>query len=235
MNGASLAEYRDEFTTSWQSPSDESVEVKAARAEAMIRRGEVPHARQALVTNGHASGTAERQLQDEERRPPQLAEALPPDTASCAPSCWLFVDRRKLLTALRSAGRGSAADLSGACYERYHACLADETLGHVFGDMAEALADVPEDITKAIGGLGRFTAPLQPDDGVRGRVAGCVLRRLVGRALAAQLGPAFMGARAPFQFALCTRAGTDALARILQISSPRRRGSSGALVGWDCL
>ena len=51
---------------------------------------------------------------------------------------------------------------------------------------------------------------------VRGIVTGATLRRIVGRAMAAQFAAKFAAATAPFQFALQTRAGTDAVGHVLR-------------------
>eukprot|EP00973_Karenia_brevis_P016435 2251569-Karenia_brevis.AAC.1 len=51
---------------------------------------------------------------------------------------------------------------------------------------------------------------------VRGIVAGSVLRRVVCRAVATQIGEAFLQTMAPYQYALRTRAGTDALAHAIR-------------------
>ena len=52
--------------------------------------------------------------------------------------------------------------------------------------------------------------------GIRGIVAGDLLRRLVARTMAQQLGPAIERASAPFQYALTTRAGTECIAHVVQ-------------------
>ena len=52
--------------------------------------------------------------------------------------------------------------------------------------------------------------------GVRGIVAGEVLRRLVARTMAQQLGPAVENFTAPFQFALTTRSGCECVAHTIQ-------------------
>ena len=63
---------------------------------------------------------------------------------------------------------------------------------------------------------GRMTALRKPDGGVRGIVAGDVVRRLVSGTMSQQLGPATtMAATAPHQFALSTRAGCDCVAHML--------------------
>ena len=62
---------------------------------------------------------------------------------------------------------------------------------------------------------GRMTALRKPD-GVRGTVAGGVVRRLVARTVSQQLGPATMAATAPHQFASSTRSGCECVAHVLQ-------------------
>jgi hypothetical protein len=58
---------------------------------------------------------------------------------------------------------------------------------------------------------------LQKDDGnVRGIVAGSILRRLVCKTVAAKFSVAFLERTAPYQFALQTKAGTDALAHAIR-------------------
>ena len=51
---------------------------------------------------------------------------------------------------------------------------------------------------------------------MRGIVAGDAFRRMVGKVLARQYAKEFDQATAPFQFALSTRAGTDALGLLLR-------------------
>ena len=64
--------------------------------------------------------------------------------------------------------------------------------------------------------LGRLTALQKPTGRVRGIVAGEVLRRLVARTMAQQLGPAVGNFTAPFQFALTTRSGCECVAHTIQ-------------------
>ena len=52
--------------------------------------------------------------------------------------------------------------------------------------------------------------------GVRGIVVGDVLRRLVARTIAQQIGAAVERATAPFQYALKTRAGCECVSHTLQ-------------------
>ena len=56
---------------------------------------------------------------------------------------------------------------------------------------------------------------------MRGIVAGDILRRLVGRTLAQQLGKAVELATSPFQYALPTRAGSECVAHVLQALTAR--------------
>ena len=78
-----------------------------------------------------------------------------------------------------------------------------------------AVGEVPHEVMKAIL-LGRMTALSKPDGGVRGIVVGDFLRRLVARTLAQQFSQAVLEAISPFQFALSTRAGTEAVTHALQ-------------------
>ena len=64
--------------------------------------------------------------------------------------------------------------------------------------------------------LGRLTALRKPTGGVRGIVAGDILRRLVSRTIAQQLSDVVKNATSPFQYALSTRAGCECIAHALQ-------------------
>ena len=64
--------------------------------------------------------------------------------------------------------------------------------------------------------MGKITVLQKPTRGVRGIVAGDILRRLVARTIAQQLAPAIERATAPFQYALTTRAGCECIGHILQ-------------------
>ena len=61
-----------------------------------------------------------------------------------------------------------------------------------------------------------MTALAKPDGGVRGIVAGDVIRRLVARTMAQQLGDAVEAATSPYQYALRTKAGCECVAHVLQ-------------------
>ena len=61
-----------------------------------------------------------------------------------------------------------------------------------------------------------MTALQKPGSGVRGMVAGDVIRRLVARTIAQQLSETVERATAPFQYALSTKAGCECVAHALQ-------------------
>ena len=100
--------------------------------------------------------------------------------------------------ALRTAGRGSAADLAGMRYEHLRVLLDDDSGWGRFCQMAQAFAraDIPANIAVALR-LGRMTA-LKKDSGkVRGIVAGSVIRRVACKAVAKQYSTKLMEATAP--------------------------------------
>ena len=78
-----------------------------------------------------------------------------------------------------------------------------------------ARAHVPQ-VVESMVRSGRMTAFSKLDGGVRGIVSGDVIRRLVARTMAQQLGPAVKSATAPHQYALSTRAGCECIAHALQ-------------------
>ena len=64
-----------------------------------------------------------------------------------------------------------------------------------------------------------MTALRKKDGGVRAIVVGRVIRRLVARTVAQQLGPAVEAATSPFQHALSSRAGCECISHVLQALS----------------
>ena len=93
----------------------------------------------------------------------------------------------------------------------------EETTAELLGHAADRLAaaKVPSDVADALR-QGRMVALTKPTGGVRALVMGDVFRRLVARTLARQFGAAFRTACAPFQYALSTRAGSEAVVRAVQ-------------------
>ena len=100
-----------------------------------------------------------------------------------------------------------------------HLCPFLDSLRHhrLFHNLAESLARgmLPESTMEAIR-LGRMTALSKRDWGVRGKVIGDVVRRLVARTMAQQMGKTVESATAPFQHAVSTRAGCECIAHALQ-------------------
>ena len=83
---------------------------------------------------------------------------------------------------------------------------------HMLFGVAEQLAQglAPEAAIQALR-LGRLTALRKPTGGVRGIVAGDIIRRITSRTIAQQLGEAVKTATSPFQYALSTRAGCECI------------------------
>ena len=78
-----------------------------------------------------------------------------------------------------------------------------------------AVAGITPTVVEAIR-MGRMTALRKTNGGVRGIVVGDVLRRLVARTMAQQLGPQVEAATALHQYALSTRAGSECVAHLIQ-------------------
>ena len=113
---------------------------------------------------------------------------------------------------LQSARRGAVAGPSGATAEYLRVLLDDEDCCDLLVTAAQRLAqaDVPDDVAAGLC-LGRMVALLKPSGGI------CdVFRRLVSRTLAQQFSTPLQEACAPYQYALSTRAGAEALARALR-------------------
>ena len=101
--------------------------------------------------------------------------------------------------------------------EHLHPLFGHTRDSQLFFQPAELLAraQVPPTIREAIR-LGRLTALRKPDSGVRGIVAGDIVRWLVARTISQQLSERVQAATAPFQCALSTRAGCERVAHALQ-------------------
>ena len=95
-----------------------------------------------------------------------------------------------------------------------------------------AKAKTPASVNDAIQ-LGRLTALQKPSGGVRGIVAGDIMRRLVARTMSHQLSKAVESATAPFQYAMTTRAGTECIAHALQALTESNPQYTIMTVGWD--
>ena len=126
-------------------------------------------------------------------------------------------DDAAVAQALRTDRRGTAAGLSGATCEHYTLLLDDAEELELFTHAANLLvaAHVSASVAAALG-LSRLTALRKPGGGVRGIATGDTFRRLVSRSLARMFADTFDEATRPYQFALQTRAGTDALSGMLR-------------------
>ena len=93
----------------------------------------------------------------------------------------------------------------------------DENLLKELGEAAQdiARAAVPQPIRDAVV-LPSMVGLRKSDGGVRGIATGTTIRRLVGRALAKQFGPAIEAACSPHQYALSTRAGTECVGHLFR-------------------
>ena len=197
----------------------DDVEQRAIRAETLIHLGELSHARQVLEGAEVAPGNQATldALQDEARRPPLPRDVLPPDLVHHMPIRPFQLDEHIFSRNLRSSRRGAAAGPSGMTMEHLRPLLDDVRALHSFFLMGEQLAQakVPLAIVNLIR-MGRLTALSKSDGGVRGIVAGDVVRRLVARTISQQLAPAVERATSPHQYAMTTRAGCECVAHVLQ-------------------
>ena len=198
--------------------SESDIRRRADRASALAHLGEMSAAAKALTAPPLAPATAEtlQALRDPVRRPPEAQVPIHPsvDPMSAAPA---QVCKADLLINLRRARRGAAAGPSGCTNEHLRVLMDEETTAELLGHAADrlAVAKVPSDVADALR-LGRMVALTKPTGGVRALVMGDVFRRLVARTLARQFGAAFRTACAPFQYALSTRAGSEAVVRAVQ-------------------
>jgi len=217
-------------------PSPLSEERRLAEAIAIAHAGELSNARKLLERDGLAPRTQATLdfLTDQDRRPSTLTEPLPPEIDSFVAAAPIQLNTQRFLEIVRSSRRGKAAGPS-SCRAEHHRALLDDmeaalSLAHVAQILAEG--NVPEDIREALA-FARLTALKKPNSPteVRGIATGDILRRQVGRCLAQQYAAAFMRATHPHQFALSTRAGTDALARM--VTAICERDPRATVVGLD--
>ena len=192
------------------------------RACAQVRTGDLSRARQTLTSPAVAPGTLAtlQALTDPERRPPALRRPIPDHLLRPGAPPPVRLTPQEIGDALRTAKRGAAPGLSGATMEHYKVFLEDEEALHLFSHAINKLAtaDVPAHILAALA-RARLTALAKPGGGVRGIATGDAFRRLTSRALARHFATTFDMATRPYQFALQTRAGTDALAALLRAST----------------
>ena len=131
----------------------------------------------------------------------------------CRSEVSLFDLDKKLFTRnFRSAEKGAAGCASGMTTKKSQTgCCTERHRTAVQGGGAPRASSDPT------GCRGHREVGLsKPGGGVRGIVADEVVRRVVARTVAQQLGPAVEAARTPCQFALSTRAGCECAAPALQ-------------------
>ena len=166
------------------SPETPDREQRTRRARQLVHQGELSAARQALTAGPLAPSTDAtlQELRDPARPPPHPHQEFP---------------QHLLLTNLRKARKGAAPGPSGFTAEILRLVLDDEVTSQHFVAVATRLAkaDIPHQVSQAIG-LGRVVALQKP--------------RHCHRRPSADW---FPGAWAcmPHQFALSTRAGTEAI------------------------
>lgn len=196
-----------------------AMERKLEAACNKVRQGEVSRARQLLTSSGLAPGNAATltELRDPARRPRELSSPISAEAFSHEPANAFALDNEQLYSCLCTARKGRAADLSGTRLEHLRVLLDNEEQWHRFSSMAQAFArgEAPQQAMELMR-QGRMTALKKKDGRARGIVTGCALRRLVSKAMARQCASLFCDATAPFQFALKTRAGTDAVAHAIR-------------------
>jgi len=178
----------------------------------------VSAARQALSAGPLAPGERSTldELTDPNRRPQAPYQALDPAVLQYKPPEPVDMPADLLLTSLRRARKAAAPGPSGLTAEMLQLVLDDEEATQKFVRVGQRLAsaDLPTGIHQAMG-LGRLIALQKPNGRVRGIVIGDLLRRLVSRCLAQRYAKQIDQACLPHQYALSTRAGTEAVVHAL--------------------
>ena len=133
-----------------------------------------------------------------------------------------MLDRKILLSSLKSSPRGSSPGPGGCTCEHWKVLLEDSNTFDLLIEALNSLAQaaVPRVITDVLMSA-RLTAIAKKDGGVRGIATGTTLRRVVGRTLAKQFMKDFEDECSPFQYALSTRAGTDCVEHMLRAATDR--------------
>ena len=186
----------------------DTIDGRAERAQNLVLMGGVSSARHALDGEPVAAGTQRTRdlLSDPERRPAHPYNPMPEIVQNYQAETPFMHEKAKLLKNLKCARRGAAAGPSGMTADHLKPVLENHRDSDLFHNISQLMvrAVVPSEIFSALR-IGRLTALQKPNGGIRGIVAGDLLRRLVARTVAQQLGPAIERATAPFQYALTTR------------------------------
>ena len=195
-----------------------TLEQRARRARQLTHQGELSAARQALTKGPLAPPTQAtlQELRDPNRRPQEPYHDFPDAIREFQPANPPNLPATQLLTNLRRARKGAAPGPSGYTSEVLRLVLDDEGTTSQFVAVATRIAnaELPPQISKALG-LGRMVALQKPNGRVRGIVVGDIFRRLVARCLAQTYAAQIHTACQPHQFALSTRAGTEAIVHAL--------------------
>ena len=171
-------------------------------------------------------------LTDPERRPPAARTPIPPEVLAHDPLDPVQLSAWAVATALREARRGGAPGLSGMRAEHLKLLLQDVESQELLAYAATRVARAQLPPTVAAGvAMARLTALRKPDGGVRGIATGDAFRRLVARTLAKQWAPTIDQATRPFQFAMQSRAGTDAL--VLSVRAALDTRENAVIVSLD--
>ena len=172
-----------------------------------VQLGELSAGRQALEGEEWAPGTTAtlRALRNRPTTPLDAIPELPRDLTVFNLDEVLFGKN------VRSGRKGAAGGPSGVTHDHLPKDL------HLLFTVCDLFAkgQMPREVVQAIK-LGRMTALQKEGGGVRGIVAGEVIRRVTAKTIAQQLGPFVKAATAPFQYALSTRSGCECVARALQ-------------------
>ena len=192
------------------------------RACQLIHQGELSAARQALTARPLAPRTRDTldELRDPARRPASQYQPIDQDLLNFTPPTALQVPATTIIRNLRRTRKGAAPGPSGLTAETLRILLDDEDSTNKFVQVAQQLAaaNIPPPTATAIG-LGRIVALQKPNGRVRGIVIGDILRRVVSRSIAQHFAAPIHQACSPHQFALSTRAGTEAIVHGITVAT----------------
>ena len=196
--------------------TERGVQHRVNRAQKLVHLGELSAVRQALEGAEVAPGNQET-LMALRKRPASPRDECPLELVHHVPHTPFPLDEDLLNNNVRSAKRGAAAGPSGMTVEHLQPLLDHVRDLRLFFQVAECMArgQVPDMIQGAIR-MGRMTVLRKTDGGVRGIVAGDVMRRLVARAMSQQLMEPVQKATSPFQYAMATKAGCECISHVLQ-------------------
>ena len=179
----------------------------------LILMEEVSAGRHALDGASVAPGTQDT-LNQLRRRPQVPREPVPPELMR---SENLFnLDHDLFTKNLKCARRGAAGGLSGMTDEHVKPILDNSRDTELFCQVGEHLGrgEIPGRVARDAHGSHDNVA--RSIGGVRGIVAGDMVRRLVAKTIAQQIRASVEVATAPFQYALSTRAGCECVEHALQ-------------------